>query len=878
MPPPRRRSEPRKVSFSNPDKILFPESGTTKAEMIRYYIDVSRWMLPHLEDRPITMVRFPDGVGGHSFFEKNAPGFTPGWVTTFPVPRRRHEGVIKYILVNDADTLAWCANLAAIELHPFLHRVPQLDRPTHVAFDLDPGEGADILTCAEVALHLKQLCEGLGLQAWPKVSGSKGVQVYVPLNTPVTYDQTQPFARAVAELLEREHPKLIVSNMAKARRKNRVLVDWSQNSASKTTVAVYAMRAKRARPWISMPVEWRELERAADAGDPDRLFFSPEAALRRLKKGGDLFSPVLTVRQRLPEAFTGGSARPSTKKTTKKKTMTGKTRRARAAAPSLDTYAAKRDFSTTAEPPPARLRRSRQGSRRRFVVQKHVASHLHYDFRLELDDTLKSWAVPKGLPSALKVKRSAFQTEDHPLDYLDFEGTIPAGQYGGGTVMVWDTGTYEIVGGSYDKGSLHVFLRGGKLEGEWHLYRIREDDGKPVWLVEKRGKAMRPIGVRRDDTSALTGRSMKRIAADNDAQWQSAPAAARPSRKPARPAAVGGPLPRPRAGGRRRVPVEPAFVEPMAARAVTELPEGPQWLYEVKWDGYRALAIKHDQNVRLLSRRNRSMAAEFPEIVQAVAGIRAHTAMLDGEIVALDPEGRPSFERLQQRGSTSARPLVYYVFDLLNLDGQDLMSRPLSERRQQLAAVLTDGAPPFSAELPGAAADIVAAVSRMGFEGVMAKRRDGVYEPGERSGAWRKLRLARQQEFVIGGYRPGLRSFESVLVGTYEQRKLMYAGKVRAGFNPRTRRDVADLIRPDRVGTCPFANLPTRRGGRWGAGITASEMKELCWVKPKHVIQVAFVEWTAQGGLRHASFKGIRDDKPARDVVREPIGAVPAEK
>jgi bifunctional non-homologous end joining protein LigD len=326
------------------------------------------------------------------------------------------------------------------------------------------------------------------------VSGSKGVQVYVPLNTPATYEATGNFAKAMAELLQQRHPELVVSKMAKHQRRGRVLIDWSQNHGSKTTVSVYSMRGKSAEPFVSMPVTWDELKRVKR---PETLFFTPDAALKRLGKRGDLFEPVLTLKQQLPKAF--------------------------ASATPLNAYAARRDFSKTNEPKaaPTKRRPKKGGAGNRFVIQKHAASHLHYDFRLEMDGALKSWAVPKGVPTELGVKRSAFAVEDHPLDYLRFEGTIPKGQYGGGTVMVWDIGTYELLGGDYEKGTLKLRLSGKKLQGEWHLFKIRSKDGKDVWLIAKSGQAAKPISARQDDRSALTRRSMARIAKDDDARWQS---------------------------------------------------------------------------------------------------------------------------------------------------------------------------------------------------------------------------------------------------------------------------------------------------------------------------------------------------------------------
>jgi bifunctional non-homologous end joining protein LigD len=365
----------RPVTFSNPGKVYFP-SGFTKGEMIRYYLEVAPYILPHLEERPVTLIRFPEGVKGESFYEKNAPKHTPDWITTFKVPRRHHEGHINYILINNAETLAWCANLGAIELHPFLHRVPDIEMPTHVAFDLDPGEGSDIFTCIEVALILRDVFEGLGLQSFPKVSGSKGIQIYVPLNTEVTYAAAQPFAKSVAELLEKQHPKLIVSAMSKALRKKKVLIDWSQNSRSKTTVCVYAMRAKRDEPFISMPLTWREIARARTNRDRAALDFTPAEALRRLKKVGDIFAPVLALRQRLPEAFAQLDARQTP--------ASRPTKEGRSSAGSLERYAEKRDFTRTAEPAATRPSpRSSKSGQLRFVIQKHAARNLHYDFRLE---------------------------------------------------------------------------------------------------------------------------------------------------------------------------------------------------------------------------------------------------------------------------------------------------------------------------------------------------------------------------------------------------------------------------------------------------------------------------------------------------------------
>ena len=503
----------RRVPVSNLDKILYPGEKFTKAKVIDYYVRVSKFLLPHLKNRPVTLKRFPDGVFGQPFYEKDAPAFTPAWVKTVPVPRRETPGPdIRYIIINDLPTLVWSANLASLEIHPFLHLAARLNRPTSIVFDCDPGEGANILDCARVALMLRDVLHELGLESHVKVSGSKGLQVYVPLNSPVTYGQTQPFAKALVELLAEREPKLIVSEMPKRLRTKKVFIDWSQNAEYKTTVGVYSLRAKTHRPYVSVPVRWDELDAALKSRDVDELFFTPHEAIERVEQLGDLFKPVLKKVQRLPAELRRYFER-------RQQAHTSRSEEA------LKPYAAKRDFKKTAEPKPKAPQRSRQGSRRRFVIQKHAASHLHYDFRLEMHEVLKSWSVPKGPPFKKDERRLAMATEDHPVDYLDFEGIIPKGQYGGGTVMVWDIGTYEVIEGNYYKGFLRFYLNGTKLKGEWTIQRIidgkAERDTRDKWHLIKTGRNTRAVSKQRDDESALTQRTMTQIASAAEAVWQS---------------------------------------------------------------------------------------------------------------------------------------------------------------------------------------------------------------------------------------------------------------------------------------------------------------------------------------------------------------------
>ena len=512
---------------------------------------------------------------------------------------------------------------------------------------------------------------------------------------------------------------------------------------------------------------------------------------------------------------------------------------------SLREYRKKRDFSHTREPAPVEHGEPSEHELR-FVIQKHDASRLHYDFRLEMEGVLKSWAVPKGIPFEQGDKRIAVHVEDHPLDYADFEGNIPPGEYGAGTVMVWDRGTYTVSGASpiraLEEGKLHLCLTGEKLKGEWTLVRTRQNAGeeKESWLLMKTGASVRSPGRRRDDQSVVSGRGMKQIAAEPEATWRSDHDASA------------------------------VFHAPMRAKLVDQLPDHEGWIYEVKFDGYRALAIKNSGEVQLLSRNEKPL--RFPELTEAAGALPCRTAVLDGEIVALDSEGRPTFQLLQAREMGEPSPIAYYLFDLLVLDGVDLRKQPLSERRLKLASLLqgTPGPLRFSPDLPGKASDVLAQIQGRGMEGIVAKRMDSVYESGAASGAWVKFKCINEQEFVVGGYTLSARRlFASVLLGYYENGKLRYAGRAGSGFSERLQEQLFRRFQSFRTPQCPFSDLPSKSAGKWNQGITPAKMKECVWLRPELVCEVKFTEWTRDGKLRQPVFLGMRDDRPAGTVVRE---------
>ena len=507
----------------------------------------------------------------------------------------------------------------------------------------------------------------------------------------------------------------------------------------------------------------------------------------------------------------------------------------RAAKPrKLAEYRGKRDFQLTAEP--AGRVGGKSGSR--FVIQKHAASRLHYDFRLEVDGVLKSWAIPKEIPLRVGGRSLAVMVEDHPLDYGDFEGTIPRGQYGGGTVMLWDRGTFKIespgAAGAIRDGKLHLHLDGKKLRGEWALVRMRDDEKQ--WLLIKAGESLRPTASIWD-LSAATSRTMETIAA-----------------------------------GKRKATAAMAFVEPMKAKPAERLPEGKEWLCELKFDGYRFLALKTGGDVKLLSRTENDFTARFPAIAEAIAKLKCEDAVLDGELVVPDEAGRPSFQLIQNADETT--PVQAFVFDLLHLDGEDLRRRPLDERREALRKLLPKKSARlhFSPELTGDPARVLAEVAAKGLEGLIAKRRASTYEAGRRGGAWVKVKCLREQEFVIGGFTPpkGAREcFGALLIGCYREGKLRFAGKVGTGFDSRRLRALHGAMSALRIERCPFADLPRARSSRWGQPITRAEMARCTWTKPTLVCQVRFAEWTEDGVLRQPAFLGMREDKAAREVVRE---------
>jgi bifunctional non-homologous end joining protein LigD len=577
----------------------------------------------------------------------------------------------------------------------------------------------------------------------------------------------------------------------------------------------------------------------------------------------------------------------------------------------LAEYKRKRDFKKTAEPAGKPLPKKVKGASR-FVIQKHAARRLHYDFRLEMEGVLKSWALPKGLPWKRGEKHLAVEVEDHPIEYEDFEGVIQEGQYGGGTVMVWDRGTYYVYGEqplkSLREGKLHLVLDGRKAKGEWTLVRIRGRDGeKNQWLILKTGADAKPISKKLEDQSVKTQRTMKQIAEARDAEWQSnrqtdeSPTSQFKARirqamgtrdvvgrdRRPRRAIVGQAhrLPNAKPGNRSGRPAisslpdlpsaKARFIEPMKAKLVEKAPATDDWIYELKFDGIRLIAIKADKRVSLLSRNENELSGRFPEIVEAIKNLPAREFVIDGEVVALDDEGRSSFQLLQALEMEGRKsPVYFYAFDLLQLDGKNLLGLKLEARKKFLEELCAGAGDPirYSGVIGGDAKRLLEEVKRRGLEGLIGKQRNSVYEPGRRSGAWIKLKCVNEQELVIGGYTPpqGARKhFGAILVGYYDNNKLRFAGKVGTGFTAKSLSVAHKKFQKETRDDCPFVDLPSKQNGQWVQGITPSMMKKMHWVNPKFVAQIKFAEWTRDKKLRAPVFLGLRDDKRPTEVVRE---------
>jgi len=825
----------RELRLSNLNKVYWPDDGITKGDLLAYYWNVADLLLPHLHDRPLTMKRMPDGLAGQPFYEKQVPAHAPEWLPTAAVPTEEDSRVVEFALAQDRASLLYVVNLGCIEMHPLHSRAGSLDRPDYAFFDLDPFEPYTYEDVRTVAKLVKVVLDGLGLRGYAKTSGATGMQVFVPLDGTHTHSDAREFVERVGRLVVRAYPEKATMAWPVADRAGKIFIDHQMNRAGANIASVYSLRPLPGAP-VSTPLDWEELDTDIEPGD-----FRIDNVWDRFADG-DRFAAVLTDKQSLTpamEALGLTSGAPDPQRERSRPRFPAKRTSRPASRASLDEYVAKRDFQRTPEPPASARsapdphppegapepHRAVGGPRmpeephpagltevapleggRRFTIQQHHARRLHHDVRFERDGVLVSFAVPKRLPEEPGVRHLAVNTEDHPLDYLTFSGSIPAGEYGGGEVRLFDLGTYEPL--EVEDGKWTVRLHGSRYRGaEFHLFRTRDRD----WLVILKGKVSLPQ------------------------------------------------------------PAPPPTYEPMMAVLTAKPFDDDEWLFEVKWDGHRCLA-NLGTATRLTSRTTRDMTAQFPELIDMHRQLAARNAVVDGEIVALDRDGRPSFERMQDRfhrhpeelaRNKGRVPVQFLAFDLLWLDGQPLLDLPLVERRARLAEVLVETRDiRLSQVVEGAGTAFFEQVKELKLEGLVAKRAASPYRPGARTPDWRKIKALCLQDCVVVGWTPGkggrAATLGSLLLAVYDGGRLCYAGNVGTGF---THAFLADLQQQLASLEVPkpmfegFEDTPRPRGARF--------------VRPELVCEVEYLKWTQDDKLRAASFKGLRPDRLPTDARRE---------
>lgn len=748
------------VRLTNPDKILYPATGTTKSDVFRYYTTVADVMVPHIAGRPATRKRWPNGVEATAFFEKALAKSAPSWLHRGTVMHK--SGATVYPIIDDSTALAWIAQQAALEVHVPQWRFAADGRPgpvNRLVFDLDPGKGVTMAALGKVAHAVRELMDDIGLRVYPLTSGSKGLHLYVPLEEPLRSDGVAVLARRAAQQLEQSMPALVTATMSRSLRAGKVFVDWSQNNAAKTTVAPYSLRGRRT-PTVAAPRTWAEI------GDPDLRQLQFEEVLARVAEHGDLLA--------------GLDNQP---------------------VDALTKYRSMRDARKTPEPVPASRPPTTPGNR--FVIQEHRARRLHYDFRLERDGVLVSWAVPKNLPDTPAVNHLAVHTEDHPLEYATFEGTIPKGQYGAGTVVVWDSGTYQsekfnVAGSDGKGGEVIVDLHGRRISGRYALIQTDGDQ----WLAHRM----------KDQSASIEPPPASRL---------------------------------------------PEFAPMLATLGSVDRLTADQWAFEGKFDGYRMLVEANHGTLHLQTRNGRDVTAEYPQLQPLAAALADHDVILDGKVVALDSHGVPNFSEMQNRARASR--IEFWAFDILSLDGRSLLRVRYRDRRKLLEALAAGTdliVPPL---LDGNGPEALAYSRRRKWEGVVAKKWDSTYQSGKRSSAWIKDKNWNTQEAVIGGWRKGEGGRSSgigaLLLGIPEGGGLRFIGRVGTGFSEKDLVSLKAILAPMQTDQSPFTPALPRR-----------EAMDVTYVRPELVGEVRYGEMTSDGRLRHPSWRGLRPDKNPSDV------------
>lgn len=758
----------RKLELSNLDKVLFPEDGIVKAEVIEYYLKIAPTILTHIKGRALTLIRYPDGIHGEMFYQKNRPEWAPPWIE---FERLGKEEKKDYIIATEPATLVWLANLAALELHQLHSRKPNFEHPDYMVFDLDPPEGYDFRKVVPIAFDLKAYIESFGYTAFAKTTGGKGIHICCPIESKFDFHTVFETAQIIAQPFVERHASTTTLHIKKEARKGRVLIDIYRIRSGQSIVSPYSLRGRAGAP-VSMPLKWEELEALQKPVD-----YNIHTALEKVLADGDAWAGI--------DAFAVELHNHRTKKHTQELPVSNK----RKTPAQLESYEKKRDFKKTEEPE-ARLA---EGSGNNFVVHRHHASHLHYDLRLEQDGVLKSWAVPRGLPPHPGVKRLAVQTEDHPMKYLTFDGKIPKGQYGGGDMWIYALGKYTIT--KEKKDGFYFRLSSKEITGEYRIYRIKEKE----FLLE------------RVDTPQFSYL--------HDA------------------------------------------IEPMLSGSSEKLPAGKDYIFEVKWDGIRAIIALEDGQVRIHSRNQNDITNQFPELLAADKAFRATCGLFDAEIVCLNKQGKPEFKkvinRLMASGGTNIQklsrssPVYCYIFDCMYMDGRSLVNEPLTKRKEWLRDAVKKDTPYRVSEWVDDGESLLEAAREHELEGIMAKQKSGKYYPGKRSDVWQKIKIRKTSECVVIGYNQGKGNRSSTFGGLHiaekEGSKLIYRGKVGTGFDDATLKEIFQQIKKLKEIKKPVEG-------------NVLDEKVSIWIEPRIMLEVSYASLTPDKNFREPVFVRLRPD------------------
>lgn len=756
----------RVIDLSKLDKVLYPDDGIVKAEVIEYYLKLAPTILNHIRGRALSLVRYPDGIYGEQFFQKHRPDWTPDWIDYKRLGQERKK---EYVVAKEEATLVWLANLACLEIHQ-IHSFSELsDKPDYIVYDLDPPEDGtfDLEELKAIAFSLKEHLERYNYHVFIKTTGGKGFHLVTPIEANYFFEECFQAAKMIASDFIAKHANTTL-HIKKEARKGRVLIDIYRNRPSQTIVCPYSLRGRKGAT-ASTPITWEELKDLKSLTD-----WNIHTTMERVLNEGDAWEQIRGWAVPLhtdKRAIVAKEMPPNKRHKTPEQ---------------LAEYEKKRDFTKTPEPPSA----DNEAAGSRFCIQRHHASHLHYDLRLEQDGVLKSWAIPRGMPPVPGVKRLAVQTEDHPLKYLTFEGEIPKKEYGGGMMWVYATGRYEIT--KTKKEGFYFRLSGKQISAEYRIHLMKDKE----WLLERVDMPQQNL--------------LEQV------------------------------------------------MKPMLADAAKKVPRG-DYLYEVKWDGIRALIYLNEGQLKIYSRNGNDITEQFPELNVPESAFRINNAIFDAEIVCLDGEGKANFKKVIKRlmskknfdHESRRTPAYCYLFDCLYLDGRSLMNDPQDRRRWWMIDSVRVGETNYRiSEVVEDGKALFEAAKQLGVEGIMAKRREAVYTPGRRNDAWIKVKVKETMDCVIIGFTKGEgereKYFGSLQLAEQQGSELIYRGRVGTGFGDALLKDLmkqfSDLIQEEKP-------IDTE----------AHEEQKTIWIKPEIKCEVEYSMITDNGTFRDPVFKKLEE-------------------